>query len=191
MHDFLKNLIQLEEQEINDLSITECLNKIHFENIRPFINFLENSPSREYTRQLILQDFVSAYLMVWPPGGKSSIHEHKNFWGVIKLLKGNLMEREYDYSNHKLQLTGQKSFQPNDILLEETSAIHEIKNLSLEETAITLHVYYPANKNLSGCRLFDVTTGNIAILSQRSTSFSWNQPSQAFEKIENNQFSLQ
>lgn len=189
MHSFLKELIQLDKDSINNSTIIKCLDQVDLQGALPYLN-INDTPSDEYKRQLIIQDYVSAYLMCWPPGVVSSIHEHKNFWGVIKLLKGKLIEREYHFDHHQLDQKKEQVFYPNDVLFEETSAIHEVCNPSKDEIAVTLHVYYPAHKNLSGCRLFDIQSGSIAVLSEQSTSFSWNQPKEAFQSIKANQFNL-
>ena len=139
----------------------------------------------DYFRKPILQDLVNIYLMYWPAGIVSSIHQHSNFGSIIKVCKGKLYERSFKYLHEQLALEelAEQNYKEGDILIEEPNAIHEVSNPSQIEMAVSLHVYFPGVQNLSGSRLFDVKKNKIAILSDKASSFGWNQPEEAFSEV--------
>lgn len=190
MHNLLAEIIQLDQQDISmnrllklvkeyDIDISN-LNK----NVKP--------TTRGYLRIPILHDFVQVYVMIWPSGESSSIHEHKNFSGVIKVIEGIIEEHQYQFrsASRELLLLNKKNYKKEDVLTEEENAIHQVINKSSTQRAVTLHIYFPPSSNIAGSRLFDLRKKRIATLSDEAFSFSWNQPPEAFSQIDTANFNL-
>lgn len=184
MHNLLAAVIQLNQQDIRINKLLQLVQQ-HDIDITSFKRY-EKPTSRGYLRIPILHDFVQIYLMIWPAGESSSIHEHKNFSGVIKVIEGAIEEHHYQFKeeSRELHLINIQNYKKGDALIEEENAIHRVVNMSSIKGAVTLHLYFPPNSNIAGSRLFDIDERRIATLSDSAVSFSWNQPPEAFKNID-------
>ncbi len=188
MHNLIKKLVDLNEKTVDKSSITEILESEDIDISRYKID--ANQTSRGYHRIPLLNDYVKAYLMLWPASVASSIHQHKNIKGVIKVLDGQIEEHEYEFNPRQriLERKAIKTYQENDIIFERKDAIHQVFNRSKTQTVCTLHIYYPPSQNLKDSVLFDPKKGIIATLSDLAYSYSWSQPQEAFSKIDSTGF---
>ncbi|MBE7443142.1 MAG: cysteine dioxygenase family protein [Flavobacteriales bacterium] len=139
----------------------------------------------EYLRIPIYEGNYSVYVMKWPMNGKSTIHEHRNISGVIKVLRGKIQENSFLYDGvlNKLVLKEKLNYSTGSIIIEEVNAIHQVINVSEHEDALTLHVYFPSARNLEGSRLFNVQDKKIGVLNEKASSFNWSQPAFGFSEI--------
>lgn len=171
-------------EEIKKHIESSNIGSIHFED---FISSkkLEN----RYDRILLFENTISCFLMVWPAQSASAIHEHKNFWGFISLLSGSLIEKSFSYENQKLTLLEEQALEKRVLVEETENAIHQILNPH-DEIAVTLNMYYPAQKNLDGTLLFDIEKKRMGVLNSFSQSCSWNEPGYCFSSITENAFSV-
>lgn len=190
MHNLLAAVIQLNQEAIRSNKLLQLVQE-HDVDITTYKR-IEKPTSRGYLRIPILHDFVQIYLMIWPAGEFSSIHEHKNFSGVIKVIEGAIVEHHYQFKeeSRELHLINIQSYKKGDALTEEENAIHRVVNKSSIKGAVTLHLYFPPNSNIAGSRLFDIDKRRIATLSEKAVSFSWNQAPEAYSKIDNSGFHL-
>lgn len=133
-------------------------------------------------------------LIKWPPGASSDVHQHNGFWGVIKVVKGQIAEQVFEFDEPDRTLTMYDSdyipYGPGDVLLEETSAIHKVVNCSTSLEAITLHVYYPVIFDYDNVRLFDLERKRIGILNSEATGSCWDNQPHAFHRVIENGFRL-
>jgi cysteine dioxygenase len=141
--------------------------------------------TNEYLRIPIYEGNFSVYVMKWPKNGKSTIHEHRNISGVIKVLRGDIQENSYvfDEVGNKLILKEKINYPTGNIVIEEVNAIHQVINISEHVEALTLHVYFPSARNLEGSRLFNIQDKKIGILNETAISFNWSQPGYGFSEI--------
>ena len=140
-------------------------------------------PEKTYKRLPVFNnENCVAILMLWGVGNKTAVHDHKNYNGMIKVLKGNLTEIYYNEKDDFIELGGEGVAPEGAIFEEEFGGIHSIVN---NETtySVSLHIYQTPQLNLNGVRIFDVENKKWAVLNEKAASCSWNLPEEAFENI--------
>ena len=140
-------------------------------------------PEKTYKRLPVFNnENCVAILMLWGVGNKTAVHDHKNYNGMIKVLKGNLTEIYYNEKDDFIELGGEGVAPEGAIFEEEFGGIHSIVN---NETtySVSLHIYQTPQLNLNGVRIFDVENKKWAVLNDKAASCSWNLPEEAFENI--------
>ena len=140
-------------------------------------------PEKTYKRLPVFNnENCVAILMLWGVGNKTAVHDHKNYNGMIKVLKGNLTEIYYNEKDDFIELGGEGVAPEGAIFEEEFGGIHSIVN---NETtySVSLHIYKTPQLNLNGVRIFDVENKKWAVLNEKAASCSWNLPEEAFENI--------
>lgn len=123
-----------------------------------------------------------AILMLWGINNKTAIHDHKNYDGKIKVLKGNLTEIFYKETNDFIEYEGQGIANEGVIFSEDFGGIHSIVNNDAT-FSVSLHIYQTPQLNLNGVRIFDIENKKWAILNDKATSCSWNLPKDAYKDI--------
>ncbi len=141
-----------------------------------------NVPEKTYVRIPIYKDSCCAILMLWGVNNKAAIHDHLNYDGLIKVLKGNLTEISYVEDGNFIKYEGEGTASEGAIFPEDLGGIHSVVNNSTE-VSVSLHIYHTPQTSLKGVRLFDVENKKIAYLNEKATSCSWNLPEESFEKI--------
>ncbi len=121
--------------------------------------------------------------MVWFPGIGSAIHEHLNFKGVVKLLHGEITERSFKEENGQLSFVNKAKLKAGKKVIEKKSSIHDLKNNSKSDSAVTLHVYYPKTLSLEGTRIFDFDKKKVGVLKSTAKATSWDLPIEQYEII--------
>lgn len=82
------------------------------------------------------------FLILWPSGEYTKIHNHSKSGCFLKLLKGNIKEQVYD---NQLKFLYNIILNENDIgFLKDDIGYHCITNIG-NEVAISLHIYSPPN----------------------------------------------
>ena len=125
-----------------------------------------------------------AILMIWGEDNTTAIHDHVNYDGRIKVLKGKLTEVSYRENSNFIEYNGVGTAVEGQIFPEEYGGVHSIVN-NEEGISVSLHVYRTSQLNLKGVRLFDTEKRRVAWLSDTATSCSWKLANEAYEKIVN------
>jgi len=110
-----------------------------------------------YTRNLIATDNETFTLMLlcWNPETFSPIHDHAGVECVLRVIQGEIQEKQYEYPGDdpekELQHLRTITVKAGDIsFINDTIAIHSVGNASTQFGA-TLHCYMPP---YSKCRCF-------------------------------------
>lgn len=188
METSVKNLThvieKLQSRNAGFNEVVEELFPFNFQDYNEIFKIDSNDiPEKTYKRLPVFnnQNCV-AILMLWGVGNKTAIHDHKNYNGMIKVLKGNLTEIYYNEKDNFIELGGEGIAPEGAIFEEEFGGIHSIVN---NETtySVSLHIYQTPQLNLNGVRIFDVENKKWAVLNEKAASCSWNLPEEAFENI--------
>jgi len=98
-----------------------------------------NSPI-EYKRIVIYKDVdIEVTIIEWPPGAETPWHDHGDAKGVITVLDGRVRESVRDKKTKGSPRTFFHS--RGNTFFETTDTIHKMKNISLVQSAVTVHVY--------------------------------------------------
>jgi predicted metal-dependent enzyme (double-stranded beta helix superfamily) len=88
---------------------------------------------------------VSVLVMAWPPGYTTPSHDHSGLWGIELSLYGALEVESWSRAStaQPWQLRGRDWLGPGDSTWFDADMpyMHRCRNLSRQETALTLHVY--------------------------------------------------
>lgn len=190
MEIIIKNLQQtlenLKTQHESFNKISEILTLFDFQDYNQLFN-IENMivPEKTYKRLPVFNnENCVALLMIWGANNKTAVHDHKNYEGKIKVLKGELTEVYYKETKNFIEYQGAGIAIEGLIFEEEKGGIHSIIN-NKNSISVSLHIYKTSELNLSGVRIFDTEHRKWAVLSDKATSCSWDLPNDAFQKITN------
>jgi predicted metal-dependent enzyme (double-stranded beta helix superfamily) len=190
METMLKNLNEtlenLKKENVSFNEVVENLFSYSFEDYNEIfkINQIE-VPEKTYKRLPVFNnDNCVAILMLWGNNNKTAVHDHKNYEGKIKVLKGELTEVYYKETEDFIEYEGAGVAVEGLIFDEELGGIHSIVN-NKNVLSVSLHIYKTSELNLSGVRIFDTEKKKWAVLTDKAPSCSWNLPDEAFEKVVN------
>ena len=142
-----------------------------------------NVPEKTYKRLPVFNnENCVAILMLWGINNKTAVHDHKNYEGKIKVLKGELTEVYYKETKDFIEFEGAGVAIEGLVFEEEMGGIHSIVN-NKNALSVSLHIYKTSELNLDGVRIFDVENKKWAVLTDKAPSCTWNLPEEAFEKI--------
>lgn len=140
-------------------------------------------PEKTYKRLPVFNnENCVAILMLWGVNNKTAVHDHKNYEGKIKVLKGELTEVYYKETKDFIEFEGAGVAIEGLVFEEEKGGIHSIVN-NKNALSVSLHIYKTSELNLDGVRIFDVENKKWAVLTDKASSCTWNLPEEAFEKI--------
>lgn len=140
-------------------------------------------PEKTYKRLPVFNnDNCVAILMLWGANNKTAVHDHKNYEGKIKVLKGELTEIYYKENKDFIEYEGAGVAMEGLIFDEELGGIHSIVN-NKKTLSVSLHIYKTSEINLNGVRIFDIEKKKWAILNEKASSCTWNLPEDAFQEI--------
>ena len=140
-------------------------------------------PEKTYKRLPVFNnENCVAILMLWGVNNKTAVHDHKNYEGKIKVLKGELTEVYYKETKDFIEFEGAGVAIEGLVFEEEKGGIHSIVN-NKNALSVSLHIYKTSELNLDGIRIFDVENKKWAVLTDKAPSCTWNLPEEAFEKI--------
>ncbi|HQD45604.1 MAG TPA: cysteine dioxygenase family protein [Kaistella sp.] len=177
LHD-LKTKKRLSFNEICDLLFT--FEYDDFNRIFPLSK--TEVPNETYVRIPVYNDEFVAILMLWGIDNCTAIHDHSNYDGRIKVLKGSLTEVSYRENSNFIEYDSRAFAHEGDIFPEEFGGIHSIIN-NADEISVSLHIYRTDKLNLEGVRVFDTENRRIGYLSNKATSCSWNLENEAYQKV--------
>lgn len=115
-------------QQIDDLSIFQQFNDLH------------------YSRNRVFQsEFLDVLVLCWKPNQKTPIHDHTGSTCGVAVLNGEATEVVFKPSGTGLLLPGEtKSLRPGEITVSIDSDAHLVGNFRApEENLVTLHCYSP------------------------------------------------
>ncbi|GGP04377.1 hypothetical protein GCM10010992_16490 [Cloacibacterium rupense] len=142
-------------------------------------------PEKTYQRLPVFNnENCVAILMLWGINNQTAVHDHKNYEGKIKVLKGELTEVYYKETKDFIEYEGAGVAIEGLIFEEEKGGIHSIVN-NKNSLSVSLHIYKTSELNLSGVRIFDVENKKWAILNDKAPSCSWSLPEEAFSEVIN------
>jgi len=138
---------------------------------KKYIKFDEKNP-RAYTRNLVFTNqHMDVILMCWPPGCKSSIHDHEESSCWVVLVEGSAVEVKFALPKLDRQFLKMESLNPasavgrcgplqrlGETVMEDVGGhpggyvnndvgIHRVENRS-DKPAYTLHVYAPGLRKM-------------------------------------------
>lgn len=132
------------------------------------------NPSKQYTRNLVRQvpGLFNLLLLVWTPGQKSPVHDHADAHCLMKVLKGELVERRFAFPRFpgmegRLTETGKAQYREGKVTyMADRLGLHSIANPSSSDYAVSLHLYTPPNAAIRGCRVYDTENGEARHVTQ-------------------------
>ena len=165
-------------------TVVENLFEFSFEDYNQVFKINElDVPAKTYKRFPVFNnENAVAILMLWGAENKTAIHDHKNYEGKIKVLKGELTEVYYKETKDFIEYEGAGVAIEGISFAEEMGGIHSIVN-NKPTLSVSLHIYKTNQLNLSGVRIFDLENKKWAVLNDKAHSCTWNLPEEAFEKI--------
>jgi len=88
---------------------------------------------------------LTVLIMAWPPGYSTPVHDHGGLWGLEAAIAGALEVESFDKDerDHEMRSSGRTWLGPGDATWFEGTETHahRCRNLSRQDTALTLHVY--------------------------------------------------
>ena len=164
--------------------VSEILFSFDFQDYNEIFKINElNIPEKTYRRLPVFNnENCVAILMLWGINNKTAVHDHKNYEGKIKVLKGELTEVYYKETKDFIEFEGAGVAIEGLVFEEEKGGIHSIVN-NKNALSVSLHIYKTSELNLDGVRIFDVENKKWAVLTDKAPSCTWNLPEEAFEKI--------
>lgn len=122
-------------------------------------------------------------LRIWGIDHTTAIHDHNNYEGRIKVLKGSLSEVSYRENSNFIEYNGVTTFHENDVFPEEEDGIHSLINNS-DEISVSLHIYRTSEINHDGVKVFDTEERKVGWLNEKAVYCSWDLPADCYNKIE-------
>lgn len=153
----LAQFLELLDQALVEepLSMRDLMHQIAF-NKEEWAKYIHES-QEHYTRNLVSsKDFVyDLLLLVWVPGQRSAIHDHKESSCWMRILQGELTEKRYvevpTPEGSRLELVAAKAAKSPDVLyIDNDRGVHAIENTGAV-TALSLHLYSPP---ITECRVW-------------------------------------
>lgn len=135
-----------------------------------------------YFRMPVFNGRCSVFIMLWGPDAFTAIHDHKDYDGYVKILKGSLSEIDYIPSNGFIIRGEERSGSEGDSLYAAKGAIHSVINRS-KELSVSLHVYNTDQPGLKGVRIFDIEKRLIGLLNEKAKRSSWDISEACFSDI--------
>ncbi|WP_374361691.1 cysteine dioxygenase family protein, partial [Cloacibacterium sp.] len=107
-------------------------------------------PEKTYKRLPVFNnENCVAILMLWGVNNKTAVHDHKNYEGKIKVLKGELTEVYYKETKDFIEFEGAGVAIEGLVFEEEKGGIHSIVN-NKNALSVSLHIYKTSELNLDG-----------------------------------------
>ena len=120
-------------------------------------------PHPEHYQQYLLHcdplERFSVVSFVWGPGQKTPVHNH-TVWGMIGMLRGAEMCREYSLHGGTLKAGESHKIMPGEIdrVSPTVGDVHKVENALADRPSISIHVY-GANIGAVSRHVFDAVTG--------------------------------
>jgi predicted metal-dependent enzyme (double-stranded beta helix superfamily) len=106
------------------------------------------APNKGFERWLVARRSkpdISVLILAWPANHTTPIHDHDGLWGLEMALHGALEVESWDRDpdGKILRMSGRDWLGPGDVTWFDADDrhAHRCRNLSRQETALSLHVY--------------------------------------------------
>ena len=106
------------------------------------------TPNKGFERWLVARRSkpdISVLILAWPANHTTPIHDHDGLWGLEMALHGALEVESWDRDpdGKILRMSGRDWLGPGDVTWFDADDrhAHRCRNLSRQETALSLHVY--------------------------------------------------
>ena len=180
LEDFL---LEIDHLSMHFKEFSEQLFQYDYQDFNDYLKLDEiQVPNNTYIRLPIYKGKFVAFLMLWGRDNRTAIHDHKNYEGMIKVLKGSLCEISYCEKEDFIQYDSESIAHEGAVFPEDYGGIHSVVNKS-KDISVSLHLYNRQQADLEGIRLFDLQQRKIAILSDKATSCAWNLPKEAYQFV--------
>ena len=123
-------------------------------------------PSTESYRQYLLHcdplERFSVVSFVWGPGQKTPVHDH-TVWGLVGVMRGAELCREYAFRAGVLEQTGEHQVGPGaiDLVSPTLGDVHMVSNADPVRASISVHCY-GANIGAVRRHVFDADIGTAS-----------------------------
>ena len=160
METMLKNLNEtlenLKKGNVSFDDVTENLFSYSYDDYNEIFKIDQIEVAEKTYKRLPVfnNDNCVAILMLWGNNNKTAVHDHKNYEGKIKVLKGELTEVYYKETEDFIEYEGAGVAIEDLVFEEELGGIHSIVN-NKNVLSVSLHIYKTPELNLSGVRIFD------------------------------------
>lgn len=106
--------------------------------------FAEPDPAH-YRQYLLYCDPLERYSVVsfvWGPGQHTPVHDH-TVWGLIGMLRGAEISRNYTVDGNRLAYTGEVRLAPGDVTAVSPTIgdVHQVENALTDRPSISIHAY--------------------------------------------------
>ena len=103
-----------------------------------------------YVRKRVYQnDLFEIFVITWPPGSQSPIHDHATGGCVMRIVQGELEEKRYDSKTLEHVSTERGHYEENHTsYIQNEMHVHSIHNPSSTEVAVSVHIYSPPNHKM-------------------------------------------
>ena len=99
----------------------------------------------KYKREVIFKTRdVEVVLIIWPPQSETPFHDHGKSFGLVRILKGEILEKVFDKQTKKF--LRETFHQKCGRCFETPDIIHQMRNPSKTKTAKSIHIYTPRLK---------------------------------------------
>ncbi|HAI81239.1 MAG TPA: hypothetical protein DCL65_09445 [Chryseobacterium sp.] len=171
------------KKRLNFNEICDLLFTFSYSDFDSVFHLSERKVSEEiFIRIPVFEDDPFAVLTVWGSDSCTAIHDHGNYDGRIKILKGSLGVVNYRENSNFIEFNSLSVGGEGDIFTEELAGIHSIIN-NEDDISVSLHLYRSDQLNLEGVRIFDTEHRKIAYLSHEAKSCAWGLEAEAYTKI--------
>ena len=125
-------------------------------------DFAFNTDDSNYARHLIFRhpdNYFTIAVMVWKPEQGTPIHDHDGQWGIVGMVKGelvvkNFLNKEENLEKNFVYLTGQETHNPQADTPNNVCGcadIHMVANRSAD-ISVSIHIY---PKEIEECHVFE------------------------------------
>jgi dTDP-4-dehydrorhamnose 3,5-epimerase-like enzyme len=148
----------------------------------------EPEKEEEYGRNILSLSPFECVLINWPAGSASAVHFHKDFYGYVSVLEGELEDAAYLRESNQLIECKTEKYRKNGLIREPEGIIHQFRNGSKSLRAVSLHFYCPAIESFEGMEIFNLPRRQIGILSDNAITASWSNAPGHFKEVRDQAF---
>lgn len=144
--DQIQNLLKVTDKKDRDQKILQVMAQSELD--KKFWECYAERNETPYTRNRIAAttDF-ELLLLCWNPQARSPIHDHAGSDCWMKCLEGTMVQDVFFHpKGNAFQLVPMQTtdIEKNQVaLINDSIGVHQMKNPSLKEKSITLHLYVP------------------------------------------------